>query len=223
MTDNKKIAESKALEKLEQALDSVEGDGEWVLIRAYSNRERSVKMNIENRVASLNLGDSIFEVIIPEETVVQIKDNMKKKIVRSRLPGYLLVRMDTYNKDAVAELRRTNGVIDYAGGTHEPIPLTREELLGILGPIVTKFTSNEVVADDVNPSISVGRSASGDGVEVGFTVGETVIVTSGPFEFMDATISDIDVAHERVWVLLSLLGRETPVELNLQQIMKQKV
>ncbi|MDR1448204.1 MAG: hypothetical protein LBI63_04520 [Candidatus Ancillula sp.] len=218
----KKTAENKALEKLEQALDLVEGNGEWVLIRTYSKRERSVRSNIEDRVANLNLGDSIFEIIIPEETVVQIKDGAKKKIVRSRIPGYLLVRMDTYNKDAVTELRKTNGVIDYAGGAHEPIPLTREELLGILAPIVTKHTANEITVDDVDPSISVGRSLSGDGVEIGFTIGETVIVTSGPFESMDATISDIDIVHERVWILLSLLGRETSVELDLKQIAKQK-
>jgi transcriptional antiterminator NusG len=222
MTD-KKIAENEALEKLEAALQSVEHEGEWVLVRSYSKRERSVKANIETRIANLNLGDSIYEVIIPEETVVQIKDGAKKKVVRSRIPGYLLVRMDTYNKDAVAELRKTNGVVDYAGGTHSPIPLTREEVVKILGPIVTRTATNEITVDDLNPALTQGRNLSGANVEVGFVVGETVVVTSGPFEHMDATISDIDIVHERVWVLLSLLGRETPVELDLKQIAKQKI
>jgi transcriptional antiterminator NusG len=132
--------------------------------------------------------------------------------------------MDVYDKDSVAELRKVNGVIDYVGGVHEPIPLTREELMKILVPLVSNVieTTEDVVKDYSRPDVSVGVKTGGAKIEVDFVIGDFIRIDGGPFNDMNGTITTINLEHERVQVLLSLFGRETTVELSLNQVVKEK-
>jgi transcriptional antiterminator NusG len=219
VTETVQMIEEKELQVLEKAVEEAEYD--WVLIRTYTKREKSVKSNIENRLEILNLHEYVPEIIVPEETVIQIDNGVKKKVTRVRMPGYILANMDTYNDEIVAEIRKVNGVVNYAGGSFEPIPLSQKEVMNILAPIITKAPHENIAKGAPEAGHSHGRKASGTRVEIDYVVGETVIVTSGPFEGLEASISSIDVEHERIHVLITMFGRETPVDLHVTEVKKQ--
>ena len=180
--------------------------GEWYVIHSYAGYENRVKANLENRITSLNMEDYIFQVEVPMEEVTEIKNGQRKLVRRVRIPGYVLVRMDLTDESWGA-VRHTPGVTGFVGHTHQPVPLSLDEVFSMLAPTLqpveggTKPTKQEVKVVD-------------------FEVGETVTVMEGPFETLPATISEINPDAQKLKVLVSIFGRETPVELSFSDVSK---
>lgn len=186
--------------------------GRWYVVHSYAGYEKRVKQNLEFRIQSLNMEDYIFQVEVPMEEVVEIKNAQRKLVTRVRIPSYVLVRMDM-NNDSWGAVRHTPGVTGFVGNSHDPVPLSEDEVFSMLAPARTKVPA------------SAPRSAGGGGkaakaVEVDFEVGESVTVTDGPFETLPATISEISPENQKLKVLVSIFGRETPVELSFSQVAK---
>lgn len=182
--------------------------GDWYVIHSYAGYENRVKANLENRTQSLNMEDFIFQVEVPMEEVVEIKNAQRKVVRRVRIPGYVLVRMDLTDESWGA-VRHTPGVTGFVGHTHQPVPLTLDEVFSMLAPAV------EAKAPAAAPAQKAAAA-----IEVDFTVGESVTVTDGPFDTLPATISEISPENQKLKVLVSIFGRETPVELSFSQVAK---
>ena len=180
--------------------------GEWYVIHSYAGYENRVKANLESRKVSLNMEDYIHQVEVPMEEVVEIKSGQRKVVNRVRMPGYVLVRMDLTDESWGA-VRHTPGVTGFVGHTHQPVPLTIDEVVRMLNPT---FEEEETPAEADAPAIT----------EVDFEVGESVTVMEGPFETLPATISEISPDTQKLKVLVSIFGRETPVELSFNQVAK---
>ena len=182
--------------------------GDWYVIHSYAGYENRVKTNLENRIQSLNMEDFIFQVEVPMEEVVEIKNAQRKVVRRVRIPGYVLVRMDLTDESWGA-VRHTPGVTGFVGHTHQPVPLTLDEVFSMLAPTIEAKTPAAAPAQKTATPI-----------EVDFTVGESVTVTDGPFDTLPATISEISPENQKLKVLVSIFGRETPVELSFSQVAK---
>ncbi len=182
--------------------------GDWYVIHSYAGYENRVKANLENRTQSLNMEDFIFQVEVPMEEVVEIKNAQRKVVRRVRIPGYVLVRMDLTDESWGA-VRHTPGVTGFVGHTHQPVPLTSDEVFSMLAPTIEAKT----------PAAAPAQKAAA-AIEVDFTVGESVTVTDGPFDTLPATISEISPENQKLKVLVSIFGRETPVELSFSQVAK---
>jgi transcriptional antiterminator NusG len=194
------------VEEFKSTLRSMPGD--WYVVHSYAGYENRVKTNLEYRTQSLNMEDYIFQVEVPTEEVVEIKNAQRKLVKRVRIPGYVLVRMDLTDESWGA-VRHTPGVTGFVGHTHQPVPLTLDEVFSMLAPAIQAKTPVAVAA----------KSAAK--VEVDFEVGESVTVTDGgPFDTLPATISEINAESQKLKVLVSLFGRETPVELSFSQVSK---
>ncbi|KGM14575.1 transcription termination/antitermination protein NusG [Cellulomonas bogoriensis] len=181
--------------------------GEWYVIHSYAGYENRVKANLENRTQSLNMEDYIFQVEVPMEEVTEIKNAQRKVVRRVRIPGYVLVRMDLTDESWGA-VRHTPGVTGFVGHTHQPVPLTQDEVFSMLAPTLAPAPQKAAPA------------ASAPQIAVDFTVGESVTVTDGPFDTLPATISEINAEAQKLKVLVSIFGRETPVELSFNQVAK---
>ena len=184
--------------------------GEWYVVHSYAGYERRVKANLENRITSLNMEDYIFQVEVPMEEVVEIKNAQRKLVTRVRIPGYVLVRTDLTDESWGA-VRHTPGVTGFVGQTHQPFPLNEDEVFSMLAPTLAKKEPAKQEAAAGEPETPI---------EVDFTVGESVTVTDGPFETLPATISEINAEAQKLQVLVSIFGRETPVELSFSQVAK---
>jgi transcriptional antiterminator NusG len=186
--------------------------GEWYVVHSYAGYENRVKANLENRTTSLNMEDFIFEAEVPMEEVTEIKNGQKKLVRRVRMPGYVLVRMDLTDESWGA-VRHTPGVTGFVGNAHQPVPLSLDEVFTMLAP-----------ADLESPATAgAAGGTSGKPKEVAvvdFVVGESVTVMEGPFETLPATISEINPDTQKLKVLVSIFGRETPVELSFNQVAK---
>lgn len=182
--------------------------GEWYVIHSYAGYENRVKANLENRTQSLNMEDFIYQVEVPMEEVVEIKNAQRKVVKRVRIPGYVLVRMDMTDESWGA-VRHTPGVTSFVGHTHQPVPLTLEEVFSMLAPVLAPKA----------PAAATATKAAAQ-IQVDFTVGESVTVTDGPFDTLPATISEINAENQKLKVLVSIFGRETPVELSFSQVAK---
>ncbi|ROS76762.1 transcription termination/antitermination protein NusG [Cellulomonas sp. PhB143] len=182
--------------------------GDWYVIHSYAGYENRVKVNLENRTQSLNMEDYIFQVEVPMEEVAEYKNAQKKIVRRVRIPGYVLVRMDLTDESWGA-VRHTPGVTGFVGHTHQPVPLTLDEVFSMLAPV---FEEAPVAGQPATKARAP--------MEVDFEVGESVTVTDGPFETLDATISEINADTQKLKVLVSIFGRETPVELSFDQVTK---
>ncbi|MDR1861613.1 MAG: KOW motif-containing protein [Candidatus Ancillula sp.] len=192
----------------------------WVLVRTYMRREKSAANNIKSKIESIGLDELVYEIVIPEEGVIELNENgEKKRVVRMRTPGHILLNMDVNDETLVREIRRTNDVVGYTGD-YTPVPLSVDDVYAILAPIVEK-TPQEKKTVDTKLTTTAGTKASGVKVEMKYVVGEVVEVTDGPFKGITGTISEIELEHERVQVLISAFGRETPVDLKFNQIRKQ--
>jgi transcriptional antiterminator NusG len=184
--------------------------GDWYVIHSYAGYENRVKVNLESRIQSLNMEDYIFQVEVPMEEVVEIKNSVRKVVRRVRIPSYVLVRMDLTDESWGA-VRHTPGVTGFVGHTHSPVPLSLDEVMSMLATTVEQKA----------PAATGGRSsAATPAVQVDFTVGESVTVTDGPFDTLPATISEINAEGQKLKVLVSIFGRETPVELSFNQVAK---
>ncbi|UQX90331.1 transcription termination/antitermination protein NusG [Jatrophihabitans telluris] len=186
--------------------------GDWYVIHSYAGYENKVKTNLESRISSLDMEDYIYQVEVPTEEVIEIKNGKRQQINRKVFPGYILVRMDLTD-DSWGAVRNTPGVTGFVGATSKPSPLSLDEVVKILAPPATKAAA----------PLKAGESASSSGpaqVEVEFEVGESVTVMDGPFATLPATINEIDALHAKLKVLVSIFGRETPVELSFAQVSK---
>lgn len=181
--------------------------GDWYVIHSYAGYENRVKANLENRTTSLNMEDFIFEVEVPMEEVNEIKNGQRKLVRRVRIPGYVLVRMDLTDESWGA-VRHTPGVTGFVGNAHDPVPLSIDEVISMLAP-----TLGQEQAAESKPKQAAAT-------EVEFEVGESVTVMEPPFETMPATITEINPDSQKLKVLVSIFGRETPVELAFNQVAK---
>lgn len=184
-------------------------EGDWYVIHSYAGYENRVKANLETRIQTLDMEDYIFEIQVPMEEVVEIKNAQRKVINRVRIPGYVLVRMDLTDASWGA-VRHTPGVTGFVGNAHNPVPLRLDEVFSMLAPVF-----EEEQAEKGKP---VKHAAAA--VDVDFEVGESVIVKEGPFETLPATISEIKVESQTLVVLVSIFERETPVTLAFNQVTK---
>ncbi len=183
--------------------------GEWYVVHSYAGYENRVKTNLESRTRSLNMEDYIHQVEVPMEEVTEIKSGQKKQVRRVRIPSYVLVRMDLTDESWGA-VRHTPGVTGFLGSAHHPVPLSVDEVVSMLAPTLQR-------QDDVAAS---GTAAPVPTTEVDFEVGESVTVMDGPFQTLPATISEINLDSQKLKVLVSIFGRETPVELSFSQVSK---
>ncbi len=190
--------------------------GEWYVVHSYAGYENKVKTNLETRTQTLDVEDYIFQIEVPTEEVTEIKNGQRKQVQRKVLPGYILVRMDL-NDASWSAVRNTPGVTGFVGATSRPSPLTVDEVLKFLAP---KVESEAPAKAAKGESTSASSQLGGPTVEVDFEVGESVTVMDGPFATLPATISEVNVDGQKLKVLVSIFGRETPVELSFNQVSK---
>jgi transcriptional antiterminator NusG len=183
--------------------------GDWYVIHSYAGYENKVKTNLESRITSLDMEDYIFQIEVPTEEVTEIKNGKRTQVNRKKLPGYLLVRMDL-NDESWGAVRNTPGVTGFVGATSKPSPLSIDEVVNLL---VAPATAKPTAAAEAAPS-------AGPAPVVEFEVGESVTVMDGPFATLPATINEINPEQQKLQVLVSIFGRETPVELSFTQVAK---
>ena len=202
-------AGAKAVEEFSKSLRTLEG--KWYVLHTYSGYEKRVKTNVESRVASFGLEDKIFQIEVPMEEVDKHTDRGKKVITRVRIPGYVLIRMWP-DEDARRIVRETEGVTGFVGPTKDPAPLSRKEVVAMLAPMIASEALKK--AGD-KPAAAKKRV-----VEVSYAVGDQVTVIDGPFATMAAVVSDVEPTTQKLTVLVSIFGRDTPVELGFHQVEK---
>ena len=185
--------------------------GQWYVLHTYSGYEKRVKTNIESRVASFGMEDQIFQVEVPMEEVEKHTEKGKKVITRVRVPGYVLIRMWP-DENARRIVRETEGVTGFVGPTKDPAPLSRKEVVAMMAPMIA---SEALKAAGDKPAAAKKRR-----VEVSYAVGDQVTVTDGPFATMAAVVSDVEPTTQKLTVLVSIFGRDTPVELGFHQVQK---
>ncbi|MFC6089260.1 transcription termination/antitermination protein NusG [Saccharothrix lopnurensis] len=184
--------------------------GEWYVVHSYAGYENKVKTNLETRIQTLDMEDFIFQVEVPTEEVTEIKNGQRKQVQRKVLPGYILVRMEL-NDASWSAVRNTPGVTGFVGATSKPSPLTIDDVLKFLLPQV-----EQKPAAGKKSAATPTKST----VEVDFEIGESVTVMDGPFATLPATISEVNADGQKLKVLVSIFGRETPVELSFSQVSK---
>ena len=200
--------------------------GQWYVLHTYSGYERRVATDIMARAENFEVEDYIFDATVPMETVIEIKNgNKKKEVSRVRIPGYVFVRMDLDDPETSDKVWRTikdtPAVTGFVGDRYNPVPLTFEEAVSQLGPTPEEIAAKQTAAKAA-PQEGASAKASSDGpvYEVAFEAGESVIVTDGPFESLPATIAEIHPETQKLQVLISLFGRDTPAELSFSQVAK---
>ncbi|MEU3017236.1 MULTISPECIES: transcription termination/antitermination protein NusG [unclassified Nocardiopsis] len=186
--------------------------GDWYVVHTYAGYEKRVKANVESRTQSLNMEEYIFQVEVPEHEVTEVKSGKRQQVTEKVLPGYVLVRMDLTDESWSA-IRNTPGVTGFVGLSNKPAPLSLFEVAKLLAP-----------EPEVEPEQAQQAKASGGGSEtrsdVAYEVGESVTVMEGPFATLPATVSEINADTQKLKVLVSIFGRETPVELSFNQVAK---
>lgn len=202
-------AGQQAVEEFSKSLRTLEG--KWYVLHTYSGYEKRVKTNVESRIVSFGLEDKIFQIEVPMEEVEKHTDKGKKVITRVRVPGYVLIRMWP-DEDARRIVRETEGVTGFVGPTRDPAPLSRKEVVAMMAPMIASEALKK--AGD-KPAAAKKRT-----VEVEYAVGDQVTVTDGPFTTMSAVVSDVEPTTQKLTVLVSIFGRDTPVELGFDQVEK---
>ncbi len=173
--------------------------GDWYVVHSYAGYENKVKTNLESRISSLNMEDYIYAIEVPVEEVTEIKGGKRQQVIRKKLPGYLFVRMDLTD-ESWSVVRNTPGVTGFVGQTSRPSPLSIDEVVKMIAPPKQKTVVAQKAVD--------------------FEVGESITVTDGPFATLPATINEINLDNQKLKVLVSIFGRETPVELSFNQVAK---
>ena len=191
-----------AREEFERELRMLPGD--WYVVHSYAGYENRVKTNLESRIQSLNMEDYIFQIEVPVHQVTEIKGGKRQQVQEKVLPGYILVRMDLTD-ESWAVVRNTPGVTGFVGLSSRPSPLQLGEVAGLLAP-------------EPEPGTKQAEAARPSAVE--FEVGESVTVMDGPFATLPATVNEINPDTQKLKVLVSIFGRETPVELSFDQVTK---
>ena len=190
--------------------------GDWYVIHSYAGYENKVKANLETRVQNLDVGDYIFQVEVPTEEVTEIKNGQRKQVNRKVLPGYILVRMEL-NDESWGAVRNTPGVTGFVGATSRPSPLSLDDVVKfLLPPAAAKKPAKSTAGAAASSEASMERPE----ILVDFEVGESVTVMDGPFATLPASISEVNAEQQKLKVLVSIFGRETPVELTFNQVAK---
>jgi transcriptional antiterminator NusG len=170
----------------------------WYVVNTYSGHENKVKHNLEHRIVSLNQQRAVRQIVVPTETVSEMKDNQKITVEKRTMPGYVLVNMDL-NEDSWSLVKGTPGVTGFVGASNEPVPLTQ---------------------DEVNRLLHKGEAEPTRRLRATFSIGESVKVVSGPLSDFSGEISEVNEDAQRLKVLVSIFGRETPVEVGFDQVKK---
>ena len=204
-------------EKAEEAAEAEETDavaefnrelrmlpGDWYVVHSYAGYENRVKTNLESRIGSLNMEDYIFQIEVPTHQVTEIKSGKKQTVNEKVLPGYILVRMDLTD-ESWAVVRNTPGVTGFVGLSSRPSPLPLSEVAALLAPAPAETQAQAASAKKVSPE---------------YEVGESVTVMDGPFATLPATVNEVNPVTQKLRVLVSIFGRETPVELSFDQVSK---
>ncbi|HRV94087.1 MAG TPA: transcription termination/antitermination protein NusG [Anaerolineae bacterium] len=168
---------------------------EWYVIHSYSGYENKVQKNLVHRIESMGMQDSIFQIVVPTEEEVELKDGHRRTVERRVFPGYILVEM-VLDEDSWYVVRNTPGVTGFVGSGNKPTPLRKEEVDKILKRM----------------------EAEAPKVKVSFRVGDRVRIVEGPFEDFTGTVDEIDLDRTRVRVLVNFFGRETPIDLDFLQV-----
>nr|WP_221243700.1 transcription termination/antitermination protein NusG [Micrococcus sp. TA1] len=191
--------------------------GDWYVIHTYAGYEKRVKTNLETRIQTQEMEDYIYEIEVPMEEVVEIRNTTRKLVNRVRIPGYVLVRMDLTDA-SWGVVRHTPGVTGFVGNAHDPMPLSLQEVFDMISPSVLQEATKAAQAEG-RPA-PAGTEESMPAIEVDFEVGESVTVNDGPFETLPATISEVKVESQQLVVLVTIFERETPVTLSFGQVTK---
>ncbi|MBB2955515.1 transcriptional antiterminator NusG [Bifidobacterium commune] len=202
-------AGAKAVKEFSKSLRGL--DGKWYVLHTYSGYEKRVKTNVESRVQSYGLEDQIFQIEVPMEEVEKHTDKGKKVVTRVRVPGYVLIRMWP-DENARRIVRETEGVTGFVGPSKDPAPLTRKEVVEMMAPMIAAQALKD--AGD-KPAAAKKRT-----IEVSYKVGDQVSVIDGPFATMAGSVSDVEPTTQKLTVLVSIFGRDTPVELGFDQVEK---
>ena len=179
--------------------------GDWYVVHSYAGYENRVRTNLESRTQSLNMEDYIFQIEVPVHQVTEIKGGKRQQVQEKVLPGYILVRMDLTD-ESWAAVRNTPGVTGFVGLSSRPSPLSLDEVAQLLAPVPEEKAAAKA---------ETMRAAAVD-----FEVGQSVTVMDGPFATLPATVSEINPDTQKLKVLVSIFGRETPVELSFDQVTK---
>ncbi len=179
--------------------------GEWYVVHSYAGYENRVRANLESRTQSLNMEDFIFQIEVPTHEVIEVKGGKRQQVQEKVLPGYILVRMDLTD-ESWAAVRNTPGVTGFVGLSSRPSPLSLDEVMSLLAPVPEEKAAKKA---------ETLRAAAVD-----FEINQSVTVMDGPFATLPATVSEINPDTQKLKVLVSIFGRETPVELSFDQVSK---
>jgi transcriptional antiterminator NusG len=204
VVDAEGVPEAEELEEVAPQESPYDRPGQWYVIHSYAGYENKVKSNLESRIASMNMEERIFEVVIPMEDVIEFKNGKKQVVSKKVFPGYLMVRLDL-DDDSWYVVRNTPGVTGFVGLGARPTPLSRREVESILQ---VKEETGEGAAKKSRPRL------------LEYEVGESVRVREGPFADFSGTIAEINEDQLKLKVLVNIFGRETPVELDFAQVAK---
>ena len=194
--------EADPVEEFKRQLRAMPGD--WYVIHSYAGYENRVKTNLENRIGSLNMEDFIFQIEVPVHKVTEIKQGKRQQVQEKVLPGYILVRLELTD-ESWAVVRNTPGVTGFVGLSSRPSPLSLQEVANLLAP---------------EPEEQAKQAEAKSLPKVDYEVGESVTVMDGPFATLPATVNEINPDTQKLKVLVSIFGRETPVELSFEQVAK---
>ena len=178
--------------------------GDWYVVHSYAGYENRVKTNLESRITSLNMEDYIFQIEVPTHQVTEIKSGKKQTVNEKVLPGYILVRMELTD-ESWAVVRNTPGVTGFVGLSSKPSALPLSEVAALLAPAPAESAKQAETAKKSTPE---------------YEVGESVTVMDGPFATLPATVNEVNPVTQKLKVLVSIFGRETPVELSFDQVSK---
>lgn len=171
-----------------------EVEGQWYVLHTYSGYENKVKKTIESRIEALDIGDRVYEIIVPTQEEIEIRQGQRHNVQKKVFPGYVLVRMEM-DEDTWYQLRNTPGVTGFVSSNNKPVQLTKDEADGVLK----------------------GMTAAPPKVKISFALGDTVRIIDGPFADFRGEIDEISNEKGKIKVLVSFFGRETPVELDFLQ------
>ncbi|MDE1565061.1 transcription termination/antitermination protein NusG [Actinotignum sanguinis] len=188
-------------------------EGRWYVLHTYSGYEKRVKQDLEVRLVSMNMEDYIFQIEVPMEEVFEVRRGQRKLVSRVRMPGYVLIRMNLTD-DSWRVVQSTNGVTGFVGNGRTPVALTFDEVVTMLTPVVEAAAADEARAAGLPTGAAPETIAP-------FEVGDPVTLTAEPWAGMPATVSEIDAENQRLTVMMTLVGQETPVELSFAQVRKE--
>ncbi|MFM6940014.1 MAG: transcription termination/antitermination protein NusG [Rhodoluna sp.] len=190
--------------------------GKWYVIHSYAGYEKRVKQNIENRKLALEGGDDIFQIEVPMEDTIEIKNGQRKLVTKVRIPGYVLIRMEM-NEESWSLVRHTPAVTGFVGNSQNPTPLRPDEAFNMLKTLYVLPEEAEAKAA-AKGGVAVKGKAKAVPINVNYKLGESIMIKDGSFAGLPGTISEIKPESGKLTVLVSLFERETPVELGFEQV-----